>query len=288
MLNHIYVINLDKDTKRLETITKSFDKQGLWFNRFAAIVGNKLDSEDINDNVEDFCKKIGCTSGMIGCGLSHMSLYRQLIDDPTTDRYIIMEDDAIIDEKFEPTIRELETTFVDYDVLYLRCMSTINCLHISEFAKTRTGFRIGKSIAPVTLAGYIITKEGAKKILKESSKLRWHIDISLLDMSNKNIINLYTLQPNLVKLSSESISSTLTTFKSYSPSLIIVNKFDETLYWWSTVPLISIKRTFTINSHFVIVILLLLILSRYTDNKILLWFLTIELIIATLLVLNIL
>jgi len=287
MLSHIYVINLDRDTKRLETITNSFNAQGLSFHRFRGIVGKELPTEELKPNVDNFCLNYGCTSGMIGCGLSHLSLYRKLVDDPYADKYIIMEDDASIDDKFEQTIREIENTDLNYDILYLRCMSTINCMHIAVYAKLSTGFTVGKSLAPVTLAGYIITKEGARKVLEEIPKLRWHIDVCILDAGNKNKLNLYTLQPNLVKLSSECFSSTLTNFKSYSPALTFVNYIDDRLSWWGTIPLLSFRRTFTINAHFVLAIVILILVVKYVNNKYVTGYFTLELVIATLLLLSI-
>ena len=76
----IYVINLEKNKKRLNNFHKHYqqcDLQSQPVERINAIYGLELPYKDyIAENPEDK----GLTPGMVGCYLSHLQTYQQFID----------------------------------------------------------------------------------------------------------------------------------------------------------------------------------------------------------------
>lgn len=96
----VYVINLKKDNKRKKNIIKQLKKQKIKnYEIINAVNGNKLSKNKINLNT--FKDKKGknpwntkMSPSQIGCALSHIKIYRQLIK----SKYkiaLILEDDAI-------------------------------------------------------------------------------------------------------------------------------------------------------------------------------------------------
>src|ERR1700730_7540074 len=100
LLDNIYVINLDRSKKRLENVTKSLNEFNIKFKRFSAVDGKKLSEEIINNNASFLCRTLLCNHAIVGCGLSHMALWNQLVNDRNNSYYIILEDDVTIDDNF--------------------------------------------------------------------------------------------------------------------------------------------------------------------------------------------
>ena len=76
IVDKVYVINLEKDTERLETITTSLVSQNIEFQRFNAILGSTLKEDS---RITKPCN-IFCTDGMKGCALSHRTLWENIVE----------------------------------------------------------------------------------------------------------------------------------------------------------------------------------------------------------------
>ena len=67
----VFVINLDKDTKRLKQFDSYMKPNNINYERFNAIDGKKVQR---SDKLSEYCNTF-CTDGMKGCALSHRSLW---------------------------------------------------------------------------------------------------------------------------------------------------------------------------------------------------------------------
>jgi len=109
----IYLINLDRSADRLA----EFQKRNAHLRdvvRFPGVDGQKLDRETL---VTEGAVTRDCTytPGALGCGLSHVALWKKSIDE---DRPItISEDDAIFSRQFGAHSTELITNSVDWDII---------------------------------------------------------------------------------------------------------------------------------------------------------------------------
>lgn len=274
--NNIWIINLDKSKDRMNKINDNFNKHGIEYNRFSAIYGKNVSAEYMNDNVNFMCKKFLCNYGMIGCAASHKLLWNQLINSDE-DFYVIFEDDIEINEKTFDIIKKiipyLENKKYDIDYLNLNCVNYGCFIPKIEFTIDEYGF--GKPIMPFQTGSYIITKQGAKKLLKYISSTSFHVDFEILFIKFFSEFNYYTSNLSIVNLTNDE-----TTIGTKRNSLIL--NFLESvnlkyLAWFLNVPIFTINLFYEINI-FIIILLLLFVLNKHKMNSdIFLWFILLEL-----------
>lgn len=273
LLDNIWVINLDKSKDRLEKMKKNFDKYNLKFNRFKAIEGKKLSNYQIEKNTSWLCRNILCNHGIVGCGMSHMELWRQLLNDNTTDKYIILEDDAVLDQKSVDILSKIEKYIDKYDINMLNLYS-FSLVDDSNLKFQIDGFKFGKSKFTGYLTGYILTKKGAEIFLDNIKKINYHIDFQIGYINFFKDLNIYASSPKIISCSDD---TTTIGDKYTSPTIKILDEigFKKTA-WQLNSPQITIKMFFVINSLFMILILLLFLNKTKFNYKILYWFLILE------------
>lgn len=123
MILPIYIVSLQKDIEKRETIKKKLDSLDIKFEFIDAIYGKELPV--------DFVKSLSPvgkilergflpTPGEIGCTLSHLKIYKLMLERNQTWA-CILEDDAILDERmqdFYTNFYKCENSLVE-DNLYL-------------------------------------------------------------------------------------------------------------------------------------------------------------------------
>uniref|UniRef100_A0A6C0D8Z2 Glycosyl transferase family 25 domain-containing protein n=1 Tax=viral metagenome TaxID=1070528 RepID=A0A6C0D8Z2_9ZZZZ len=197
IVDKVYVINLDKDKERLESITNQLTEQNIVFERFSAIDGSKIQN---NSQFTEFCNNF-CTNGTKGCALSHRSLHESIINN-NYESICIFEDDVIFNKDFNDHLQLLFGSIPsDYDIVYLGnhfyCgdTSTYNQFTTKLFNVKTSEYSTGvlKVAGCGGFHGYIISKQGAQKIL--NSKTNFHIDIDIMQLN----LNAYAFHPVLVE-----------------------------------------------------------------------------------------
>jgi glycosyl transferase family 25 len=105
-VSDIYVINLESDKNRKEDIEKQFKKYNFNINFFNAIHGKSLNYDELQTkNIID--TNIGkIKKGEIGCALSHITLWKQLLNS-SKQYFIIFEDDIILYDDFEQKLKNI-------------------------------------------------------------------------------------------------------------------------------------------------------------------------------------
>ena len=105
------IINLQRSTDRRKHVIDQLSRTGWNYSfsqgvdggdlQFIPIIENRIvqviNPVDHKDYMYDLQRRLnGQTMGRgeIGCYLSHLSIYRQLVDDPVNESYLIMEDDV--------------------------------------------------------------------------------------------------------------------------------------------------------------------------------------------------
>lgn len=120
---HIYIVSLKQDIEKREAISKILQDYELEFSFIDAIYGKEL-SEDTINSIRS--KSVGSlidrgfapTHGEIGCTLSHLKVYQNILDN-NLDWACILEDDVILDERFNIFIRNFQDTGLNPESLYL-------------------------------------------------------------------------------------------------------------------------------------------------------------------------
>ena len=120
---HIYIVSLQQDIEKRKAISETLESLGLKFDFIDAVYGKEL-SEDVTSIIRDkstgniTSRGFSATPGEIGCTLSHLKVYQSILDN-NIDWACILEDDAILDERFETFIRTFQATELDSTSLYL-------------------------------------------------------------------------------------------------------------------------------------------------------------------------
>ena len=187
-INKIFIINLDKDIERLN---KSYEQLNFYnitnYERYPAIYGNNLNKDDLNSYSTNIGKIIASKS-MIGCGISHINIWKNIIKEKI-NKCLILEDDFILSDnfinKFDIIINNAP---LEYDIIFL----TNNIIHNKNLKLYDINEYFYKQAFISQTVGYIITLNGANKLLKFINKVSYHIDVEICILSllyNFNIIS---------------------------------------------------------------------------------------------------
>ena len=192
-IDKIYVINLKKNTDRLEKFIEHSRKANVAVERFDAVNGKELEKDDPYI-LRCFIKEHNLNPGQIGCALSHIKIWEDAVKN-NYNNIIVFEDDAVIPEdfwdKFDKVYNELPE---DWDLLLL--------------GGTNLGGRIYSDnlLVPDNRSGnwgtfaMLINVNFIKKILKEL-KLNTTIDDYLINnyYYNKKL-KIFFVKKNLIKV----------------------------------------------------------------------------------------
>ena len=204
----IFVINLDRRPDRWEKFKQNSEINSLQYARFSAVDGQKLKPtlqlQRIFEN-NDYNMR----SGIVGCALSHLQLYIQLLNDTESDIYCIFEDDITFTKnfiaKFKRCLNKIYTT--DWDLFYLGHHDRIKGRTEAEKSNINkeTEFTLVKTNPTESLQNslggafaYIITKTGAQKLLDFIEKTGMTNAIDTMHQKFSNVLNVYYVKPSLV------------------------------------------------------------------------------------------
>lgn len=190
-IDKIYVINLKKNTDRLEKFMENAKKANVTVERFDAIYGKEL-QKDHPDIVKYFVKDHKLIPGEIGCALSHIKIWQDTIDN-NYNNILVFEDDAIIPEnfwnKFNKAYEELPK---DYDMLLIGCCTcTGNTINKTKLIKAN-------SIGNWCTAGYLININYCKKIMERIIKNEINESIDNFLRKNYHKDNIYIALPPFI------------------------------------------------------------------------------------------
>ena len=140
--------------------------------------------------------------GVLGCALSHVNLWEQLLADQNNDFYVILEDDIELCKNFKDNITSMKQQFLDKDVLFLG-------YHIPKELREKFKFLYNANPVEITTSklvkkicgggtfGYSVNKMGARKLLENAKKngIKRAVDYFMLD---SNEVDLWECRPQLV------------------------------------------------------------------------------------------
>ena len=202
-----FVINLEKDHEKKIHMKQMAQKNDLNPIFIDGIYGASLNSNYISQHYsEKLAKKnIGrsLTKGEIGCALSHLSIYRKMIEEKI-DAALILEDDVFFEfnmAKLSTLIKQLPT---NWECILLG--------HHSKFSRDDVGIasfwgrkRIDDCLDIIRFSdrvaggyGYLINQSGAKKRLKE-----YGVICKPTDYWVDKTINLYGITPPVINIAKE-------------------------------------------------------------------------------------
>lgn len=213
VINKVYVINLDKRPDRWKDIQLNFSETGIKLNRWKGVLGKDLSEEEIKKMTTVLGDNL-CSHSMIGCWLSHVTLWKHIVKN-NEDNILILEDDAYPIDNFNTLLKEhWKHVPDDWDVVYLGCAGS--CDKGGAFDKLYgfiTGqknediYKDGKLIKniykpsyPLCSHAYMISNKGAKKLLNQPQfkKMTFSIDNVIAALSVNKGFNIYAMDPLLI------------------------------------------------------------------------------------------
>jgi len=173
MLDKILLLNLERRNDKKNKMMIKINENKYLNNKVdivSAIDGNIIDNYltinadiNINDWVNPFTGN-SITNGEIGCALSHFNIWKHIVNNKF-NKVLIIEDDVDFHSNFEIELREyfnqIEDNNINYDLFYLSRKSFSSDL--KQLSKN-----ISKCCLSYWTCGYIITYEGAKKLVESN------------------------------------------------------------------------------------------------------------------------
>lgn len=203
----IFIINLKQDIHKKKHMEKLCAQHKLNCQFIEAVYGKDLDEETLAKvyNKKESIDLIGreLTKGELGCALSHISIYKHMID-KNINQAIIFEDDINIKEDLSSIIQNINTLPDNWELVllgyfkgsvekeklvksYLRFRKKITDKHkLVRLTQTASGAH-----------GYLINLNGAKKLIKALRTIGLPIDHYTGD---DQYTNLYAVFPRIIRV----------------------------------------------------------------------------------------
>lgn len=200
----IYVVNLDRHPDRLASIDQQLSELNLGYRRIAAVDGSNLSQAELNKVYDPIlCKKtIGreLARGEIGCSMSHLSIYRKMVESQTP-LACILEDDAQVSAQLPEILESLEYLGSIQEPMI--CLLTHVGRYTAWGAKKLNNkhHQICKTIHAFCSHGYLINLAAARKLLSNNDLLKNPIDY-WNDWSAKGVVKVRAIVPYVVGHSS--------------------------------------------------------------------------------------
>ena len=212
----IACVNLDRRPDRWEQFKKTTLNLSTPISRFSAIDGYKLDVPlhpqlyhlfDTND--------YNYRSGIVGCALSHMSLWIDYLYSPTSKKYLmVMEDDLYFNEKyvkdgvnFEDKVEQCLAAFekLDGDIMCLQYTRRNPSEPVTNEEKDMNFILVDSPADALKYSYggtgcYVITKRGAERILTFINTYGMTNAIDTVIQKSAQVLNLIYVEPLLTIL----------------------------------------------------------------------------------------
>lgn len=281
LLKNIYVINLDNNKNRLNKITENLNKYDLTFDRFSAIYGKNLSDEEIDKYTTFLCQYATCNKAIIGCFLSHLTLWKQIYESTNIDKWhLILEDDAEFNDNSVTIIKSIYENVKDEENI----MITLSC--IGPFCGT-VGLHRQIQNLKIPLFGlgtgaYLITKNTAKKLYEYfyRHKINYHVDFSIVSNLKHIGISYYLLNgvvTNNSTVSSINNEGSLYLFSTLLKKIGLIN-----IDWTLNVPVFSINMKHEITFMTMLFICLIFANIYVFKNKYITIYIILEIILTLL------
>jgi len=175
---YIKIVNLERRKDRRASTESALANQNIHSEQYEYVQAVDGLALEVTDEMIDIFQgnDFGSRKGVIGCAMSHMNIWKQLIDDPDHDFYVVMEDDNTLATDFARCLESslTQTAMTNSDLLFFGYSmfdkkrrefkhvynGTINENEEHTFVPYRSDLYVGGTFM------YSINKTGANKIMK--------------------------------------------------------------------------------------------------------------------------
>ena len=183
MLNNsslpVFVVSLARATERREAITQHLNSLNISHEIVNAVDGKNSDLSEYEDRLRHIgeCeKRMGAMfdRGSIGCYLSHYQMWERIVH-KNIPAAVILEDDAVLQPNFIQTASDVIACEWKWDVVLMHAEGRKGKMR--KICSLNNGGELVQYMRhPYALIAYLVSLEGAKKLLEYCRDLRLPID----------------------------------------------------------------------------------------------------------------
>ncbi len=187
-----WVINVKKNIVRKNFITKQLNNTGINFKIFDAITpSSKIEFKHYyNERRTEIHYGRPLMKTELACALSHISLWKKLINQDKYKHFLILEDDVTIDKGINNLLKSYD--FSSLDLIKFSGQHQRPEKKIASLIQGRKLYL--QAYGPLDASGYLISKNAARTILPHALKLNFAIDV-IMDRSFEHKIPIYSVKP---------------------------------------------------------------------------------------------
>ena len=168
----IYVINLARSRERRNAMEHGLDRAGV-----AASFARAVDGREFGEKCHAWIARTPLSVGEAALTLSHRKIWRALLASADTHA-IVLEDDVRLGEGFAELVQRDWSRF-DFDIVKIETMfDKVWLSRRGETLGARALYRLGGEHHGA--AGYVISREGARRALAASRAFKLPIDVVIL------------------------------------------------------------------------------------------------------------
>ena len=225
--DRVFVISLKESTDRQELFKDTL--QGLDYEVFRGVNGKELEIQDLVKDGSlstNISESSSLTSGEIGCALSHLGVYKKIID-LNLKNALILEDDLILDIQDSDNLHSLSKGLQelpdDWEFLYLGYALNNNKMSYSAYLRSwliypilslydRERFNpfkyrrrfprkysqnLQRAGYHYRLHSYGVSRAGAQKIIDYQTPIHLAADNAVSEMCTENRLNAFRLKKRI-------------------------------------------------------------------------------------------
>jgi len=202
----IFVINLEKDIKRRESILAQMERLSISFEFFKGYYAKEMSKEEISKHYDkkktyrNLCLEL--VPAQIGCALSHVMLYKRIIDQ-NIDVACVFEDDVILPDGIMDSLNFIIAK-MSKTIPQIFLLSPVETNGIVEYQSEH--FSIEKYKNGFFTSAYVLNKAAAKSLLKNLYPISNVADCWPY-IQRHNFVDLYGTNPGLVEQDQETFGS---------------------------------------------------------------------------------
>ncbi|MEZ5815292.1 MAG: glycosyltransferase family 25 protein [Alphaproteobacteria bacterium] len=194
-----FVISLKEETARREAISAHLKERGFEFEFFDAVDGRQMDvlkHPDYDATKRRAAHGRDLKPGELGCLLSHRNIYEEIVK-RNLDIALILEDDARLHEDTKAVLEALLKKNITFDLIRLLGSPKVAKGKHRKIAKLFKDFWLVRlRTTPGGAHATLVTRRGAKKLVKTTQKFAFPID-TILGRGWETGIDAYSIQPGL-------------------------------------------------------------------------------------------
>jgi glycosyl transferase, family 25 len=191
----VFVINLDRSADRLAHMRAELARVGMGFERIPAVDGRAVPPDLRPQFLDADNKPLGrLADGEIGCYASHLTVHQRILSD-RLPHALVLEDDPLLTPHLSE-IAQAATAAAPQGWDFIHLSSVINRA-VYAVAKLPRGHHLVRHMRPPrSVAGYIVSRSGAAKMLKPAPRTRT-VDMDL-KLAHERALDVLGVHPSPV------------------------------------------------------------------------------------------